>query len=388
RNPENFFAETEQVAFHVGHVVPGIDFTNDPLLQGRLFSYTDTQLIRLGGPNFHEIPINRPVVPVHNNQRDGFMRQTINVGKSSYGPNSIANNDPQQVKAADGGFNSYNERIDARKIRARSKSFFDHFSQAKLFFHSQSEFEQNHIIDALSFELGKVKTVTIRERMLGILAQIDTDLAKTVAANLGITTLPKPAQMLNHSIPADGDPKDYQPIIKEPSLKKSAALSMADTIKDTIKSRKIAFLIADGVDVVSVNEMKKALEDQQAAVELIAPKLGTIQGLKNQSLAADESFLTAASVLYDAVFIPSGDKSIAALSQEPDAIHFINQAFKHCKAIAIADPASALLDKTQLKGAKDAGLLIGNKDNLVKDFITAIAQHRVWEREKARKIPA
>ncbi|RZL02872.1 MAG: catalase, partial [Pedobacter sp.] len=327
RNPENFFAETEQVAFHVGHVVPGIDFTNDPLLQGRLFSYTDTQLIRLGGPNFHEIPINRPIVPVHNNHRDGFMRQTINRGKSSYGPNSIANNDPQQVKIADGGFSSHNERIDARKIRARSKSFFDHFSQAKLFYHSQSVFEQNHIIDALSFELGKVKTVAIRERMVGILMQIDQDLAKTVAANLGITSLPKPASILNHSIPADGDPKDYQPIVKKPSLKKSEALSMANTIKDTIKSRKIAFLIADGVDVASVNEMKKALEDKKATVELIAPKLGLIEGLKNQSLTADESFLTAASVLYDAVFIPSGDKSMVMLSQEPDAIHFINQAF-------------------------------------------------------------
>jgi len=388
RNPENFFAETEQVAFHVGHVVPGIDFTNDPLLQGRLFSYTDTQLIRLGGPNFHEIPINRPVVPVHNNQRDGFMRQTINVGKSSYGPNTIANNDPQQVKAADGGFTSYNERIDARKIRARSKSFFDHFSQAKLFYNSQSKFEQNHITDALSFELGKVKTVVIRERMLGILAQIDADLAKTVASNLGITNLPKPAEILNHSIPADGNPKDFQPIYKEASLKKSPALSMADTVKDTIKSRKIAFLIADGVDMTSLNEMKKALEDEQATVELIAPKLGAIKGMKNEELPADESFLTAASVLYDAVFVPSGEKSMAALSQEPDAIHFINEAYKHCKAIAFADNSSALLDKTQLKGAKDPGLLIGSKGNLVKDFITAIAKHRVWERENARKIPA
>ncbi|KKX52172.1 hypothetical protein L950_0201340 [Sphingobacterium sp. IITKGP-BTPF85] len=142
RNPDNFFAETEQVAFHVGNVVPGIDFTNDPLLQGRLFSYTDTQLIRLGGPNFHEIPINRPIVPVYNNQRDGFMRQTINRGKVSYGPNSLGNNDPQQVKEADGGFTSYEERIDAKKVRSRSKSFLDHFSQARLFFYSQSEPEK------------------------------------------------------------------------------------------------------------------------------------------------------------------------------------------------------------------------------------------------------
>ncbi|RYG28026.1 MAG: catalase, partial [Chitinophagaceae bacterium] len=186
RNPDNFFSETEQVAFHVGHVVPGIDFTNDPLLQGRLFSYTDTQLIRLGGPNFHEIPINRPVVPVHNNQRDGYMRQTINRGKTSYGPNGIAANDPKQAKASEGGFVSYNERIDARKIRARSRSFFDHFSQARLFFNSQSDAEKNHIIDALSFELGKVKGVEIRSRMLALLAQIDKGLAAEIAFALGL----------------------------------------------------------------------------------------------------------------------------------------------------------------------------------------------------------
>ncbi len=161
RNPDNFFAETEQVAFHIGNIVPGIDFTNDPLLQGRLFSYTDTQLIRLGGPNFHEIPINRPICPSHNNQRDGFMRQRIDRGKTSYGPNSLGNNDPAQVGEADGGFKSYQERIDARKVRARSDSFRDHFSQARLFYNSQSEPEKNHLVDAFSFELGKVKAVSV-----------------------------------------------------------------------------------------------------------------------------------------------------------------------------------------------------------------------------------
>ena len=155
RNPDNFFAETEQVAFHPGHIVPGIDFTNDPLLQGRLFSYTDTQLSRLGSPNFHEIPINRPIAPVHNNQRDGHMRQTINRGKVAYDPNTMANGCPFQAKMIEGGFASYAEKIDAKKIRGRSPSFFDHFSQATLFFHSQSEAEQNHIVNALSFELGK-----------------------------------------------------------------------------------------------------------------------------------------------------------------------------------------------------------------------------------------
>lgn len=392
RNPDNFFAETEQVAFHVGHVVPGIDFTNDPLLQGRLFSYTDTQLIRLGGPNFHEIPINRPIVPVHNNQRDGHMRQTINVGKASYGPNSTGNNDPQQVKASDGGFTSHTERIDAKKIRARSRSFFDHFSQAKLFYRSQSKPEQSHIINALSFELGKVKTIAIRARMLSVLQQIDTDLAKQVAANLGLTLSGKP-QQLNFSVPADGDPKDFQPIQKEPAVANSPALSMAGTIKNTIKTRKIAFLVADGVDPSSVQNMKKALEAQGATIEIIAPKLGSISAGK-EKMEAQESLLTTASVFYDAVFVPTGKKSIDTLALQPEAIHFLNEAYKHCKAIALAGEAEALLAHTYFgRDAKndkstDAALLFGDSAKMTDQFISAIAQHRNWEREKARKVPA
>ena len=244
RNPENFFAETEQVAFHVGHIVPGIDFSNDPLLQGRLFSYTDTQLIRLGGPNFHEIPINRPVVPVHNNQRDGFMRQQINKGRVSYNPNSLASGCPFQAKMAEGGFNSFAEKIDAKKIRERSQSFFDHFSQARLFFNSQSDHEKNHIVDALSFELGKVETEAIRVRMLGILSQVDKGLATQVAYNLGLHVPKKPEQPMNHSIPADGDPMKFQPIKVESSLKSSAALSMENTVKDSIKTRQVAILFS------------------------------------------------------------------------------------------------------------------------------------------------
>ncbi|WP_199119774.1 catalase [Pedobacter sp. ASV28] len=392
RNPDNFFAETEQVAFHVGHVVPGIDFTNDPLLQGRLFSYTDTQLIRLGGPNFHEIPINRPIVPVHNNQRDGHMRQTINVGKASYGPNSTGNNDPQQVKASDGGFTSHTERIDAKKIRARSRSFFDHFSQAKLFYRSQSKPEQSHIVNALSFELGKVKTIAIRARMLSVLQQIDTDLAKQVAANLGLTLSGKP-QQLNFSVPADGDPKDFQPIQKEPAVANSPALSMAGTIKNTIRTRKIAFLVADGVDPSSVQDMKKALEAQGATIEIIAPKLGSISAGK-EKMEAQESLLTTASVFYDAVFVPAGKKSIDTLALQPEAIHFLNEAYKHCKAIALAGEAEALLAHTYFgRDAKndkstDAALLFGDSAKMADQFISAIAQHRNWEREKARKVPA
>ncbi|TKC06229.1 catalase HPII [Pedobacter frigoris] len=388
RNPDNFFAETEQVAFHVGHIVPGIDFSNDPLMQGRLFSYTDTQLIRLGGPNFHEIPINRPVVPVHNNQRDGYMRQTINRGKTSYGPNSLGHNDPQQVKAADGGFTSYQERIDAKKVRARSKSFFDHFSQANLFFNSQSQPEKNHITDALSFELGKVKTVAIRERMLGILKLIDQKLAGDVAFALGLKVPEKPERPINHSIPADGKPEDYDSLIVKSSLKSSSALSMANTIKDTIKTRKIAFLAADGVNGATLNAVKKALTAEGAVVEVIAPKLGELTAADGTKIPVDQSFLTAASVLYDAVYVPGGDKSVAAIAAEANAVHFLNEAFKHCKAIAADQDAKAVLDATYFGSAKQPGLVIGDAKKLIDEFIVAIAQHRVWEREKPRQVPA
>lgn len=399
RNPDNFFAETEQVAFHVGHIVPGIDFTNDPLLQGRLFSYTDTQLIRLGGPNFHEIPINRPVVPIHNNQRDGYMRQTINRGKVSYGPNSLGANDPAQAKAAEGGFTSYNERIDARKVRQRSKSFFDHFSQARLFLNSQSDPEKNHIIDAFSFELGKVKTVEIRERMIGVLSLVDKNLATAVAYELGLSVPQMPEQPINKSFPADANPDDYQPFQVDSTVAVSQALSMANTIKDTIKSRKIAILAADGVNETSVSKVKSALFAEGAVVEIIAPRLGFIIGEKDGKIPVNHTFLTAASVFYDAVYVPGGTNSVATLEAEADAVHFLNEAFKHCKAIAADTQALQVLGATYFykklpdqfsdEAVREEGIIVHeNPSDLAQKFISAISLHRFWEREKPRKVPA
>jgi catalase len=399
RNPDNFFAETEQSAFHVGHVVPGIDFTNDPLLQGRLFSYTDTQLLRLGGPNFQEIPINRPIVPVRNNQRDGFMRQTINRGKSSYNPNTIGSGFPVQAKASEGGFTSYPERIDARKIRARSKSFRDHFSQAKLFFNSQSDPEKNHIVDAFSFELGKVKSVEIRERMLGILSLIDKGLAAEVAFALRMHVPQDPALPLNHSIPADGDAADYDSIMAESTVAISDALSMAHTVKDNIKTRKIAFLAADGVDEVSLTTVKDALTAAGAVVEVIAPRLNYIVAENDAQIPVDHSFLTAASVFYDAVYVPGGTNSVATIEADADAVHFLNEAFKHCKAIAADAGAMQVLEATYFAKKLPAeysdatvineGLIVGEEAEILADkFILAISQHRFWDREKPKKVPA
>ena len=327
KNPDNFFAETEQVAFNPGHLIPGIDISNDPLLQGRLFSYSDTQLSRLGSHNFQEIPINRPVCPVHNNQRDGHMRQTINTGRVSYEPNTLGGGCPFQAKASEGGFTSFPERIDSHKIRIRSKSFLDHFSQAKLFFNSQSDAEKNHLIDALCFELGKVETAAIRERMVKLLSYVDMKLAAPVAVYLGITIPKDPGGLLNGSFPADADPATYQPVMVKSSIEKSEALSMANTVKNTIDTRRIAILVADGVDDNSLQGMKNALEAEGGMVDLIAPKLGAVSSESDTEFAITKSFLTTASVLYDAVYIPGGTNSVATLAGEPDAIHFLNEAF-------------------------------------------------------------
>lgn len=392
RNPDNYFAETEQVAFHPGHLVPGIDFSNDPLLQGRLFSYTDTQLSRLGSPNFHEIPINRSINTVHNNQRDGHMRQQINKDKTSYHPNSLGGGCPFQAKAAEGGFTSYAERIDAKKVRARSQSFFDHFSQAALFYNSQSEPEKNHLTDALRFELSKVETVEIRVRMLGLLNQIDATLAKNVADELGLAVPKKPEQPVNHSIPSDGNPLKFQPKMVDQRIQSSAALSMANTIKDSIKTRKIAILAAPGVNRNSLQQMKNALTSAGAVVEVIAPKLGEIAAEKGAPVKVDKNLRTVASVLYDAVYVPGGKKSIDALSNEADAIHFVDQAYKHCKAISVDADTEAFIAKTSigslLKEQKQLPGFISGDGGLPKQFIKAIASHRFWEREKMTLVPA
>ncbi|HEX7174529.1 MAG TPA: catalase HPII [Pyrinomonadaceae bacterium] len=401
RNPDNFFAETEQVAFHPGHIVPGIDFTNDPLLQGRLFSYTDTQLKRLGSPNFHEIPINRSVAPVHNNQRDAHMRQTINVGRVAYEPNTLGGGCPFQAGADAGGFTSYAEKIDARKVRARSESFFDHFSQATLFYNSQSAPEQEHIVNALRFELGKVETPAIRERMVYVLTHIDKTLAGRVAEGLGIKVPVRIDTPLNMSVPADGDPKKFQPKREVKEVGSSPALSMANTVKDTVKTRKVAFLAADGFDDDALAAMKKALAGAGAQVKIVAPRLGFLKGSGGAEVKIDFSFLTCASVLFDAVYIAGGEKSAAALKGEVDAIHFVNEAFKHCKAIAATGAGVEVLRASSIGAGKadsgggkvvsDEGVVTGQDTQAGKaaaEFIKAIAQHRHWSREAKAQVPA
>jgi catalase len=299
----------------------------------------------------------------------------------------------------EGGFTSYAERIDAKKIRERSPSFFDHFSQARLFFNSQSEPEKNHIVDALRFELGKVETVAIRQRMLVILAHVDKGLANEVAYGLGLSIPKELDQHLNQSIPADGNPEDYQPINKDSSLTKSKALSMANTIKDSIRTRKVAILAADGVDEKSLSTIQDTLLAEGAVVEVIAPKLGFIVSENDAKIPVKKSFFTAASVFYDAVYVPAGVNSAATLEAEATAVHFLNEAYKHCKTIAADEGARQVLEATYFANklpeddsdetALREGVIINaNLNKLSSQFIKGISLHRYWEREKPRRVPA
>lgn len=387
RNPDNFFAETEQVAFHPGHIVPGIDFSNDPLLQGRLFSYTDTQLSRLGSPNFHEIPINRPVNPVHNNQRDAHMRMTVNTGNTAYFPNTLGGGCPHLAKMAEGGFTSYEEKIDARKVRDRSKSFSDHFSQPALFYRSLKDWEKTHLTNAYIFELGKCTHDAIKSRMLWLLNQINGDLAKNVADGLGLKIPENVEKPVNQNIGADADPKKYEPAKANNYLERSDALSQEHIHTNTISTRKIAVLVADGFSMKQFNAMCSLLEKQEAVVALIAPHGGSVLCDEGMEHTVTHSLLTTESVLFDALYLPGGKKSVDALKKEGKVIKFINESVKYCKAVAFDGEAEELMNGSEAKNFKDDDSIFLN--GKPEDFVQAIAQHRNWKREeKAQYIPA
>ncbi|KAF1054643.1 MAG: Catalase HPII [Stenotrophomonas maltophilia] len=367
RNPDNFFAETEQVAFCVGNIVPGIDFSNDPLLQGRLFSYSDTQLLRLGGPNFNEIPINRPVCPFHNLQRDAPHRQRIDRGRASYEPNSIDGNWPRETPpaASGGGFVSYAEPLDGHKQRVRAQSFADHFSQAALFWHSLSAAEQDHLVAACTFELSKVERAYIREREVReILANIDAELAQRVGANLGID-------------PGAGDERK----VRRPAAG-SPALSQMNLLPDTIRARQVAILLASGARAADIAALKKALEGEGARVKLLAAALAPLSSAEGDTLVADATISGSPSVTFDAVVVPGGADVAHALGADGNARHFLLQAYKHLKPIALAGDAAVLVGALGLQA--DAGLLTGKDGKaLAKPLLQALLQHRVWAREAA-----
>ena len=390
RNPDNYFAETEQVAFHAGHVVPGIDFSNDPLLQGRLFSYTDTQLLRLGGPNFHELPINRPIASLHNNQRDGLGRQTINKGRTSYAPNTLSGGCPMQAGADMAGFASHADAMQGAKGRAKSEKFRDHFSQAKMFYESMADWEQEHIVNALRFELGKLQSPAVTIRMLGMLAQIHVPLSCCVADGLGI---PMPVNIelpLNRNMPAGAKIPDYESLPVAHTVDPSPALSMAHQAPRGIRTRQVAILAADGVDDASLLLMQAALTRAGAGSKVIAPRGGDLLGLSGALIPVDHSLLTTSSVMFDAVYIAGGAKSASILKHKPEAMHFIREAFRHCKSIAATGEGCELVERffaAEVPTATtpgDPGIVLGpteSTDSIATDFINAIAQHRHWHRE-------
>jgi catalase len=390
RNPQNFFAETEQVAFHLGNLVPGIEVTNDPLLQARLFSYVDTQLTRLGGPNFAEIPINRPIVPVANHQQDGFHRDTINTGNANYHPNSIGSGCP--FLAGGAGFVHREEKLHGSNTRVRSESFRDHFSQATLFVASQSPAERLHLTEALRFELGKVNRKPIRARMLGILREIDPELAAAVSAGIGVAVPDGPVQVP----PGTSAPGRRG---TNGGITVSPALSLDNQPRASIATRKIAMLVAEGFDGAAAEVVRKALVGQGAIVDVIAPVLGAIAPDNGPAVEADKTYRTAASVFYDAVFVPGGEASVAELEGNGDAVHFLQEAYKHCKAVAALGEAVDLLALAELEeitiagddNADDARAVVSDlgvvtaRDAtaaaaLAGDFVVAIARHRHWER--------
>lgn len=369
RNTDNFFAETEQIAFHPGHLVKGIDFTNDPLLQGRLFSYTDTQLSRLGGPNFNEIPINRPMCPVHNNQRDGMHRMTINRGATAYHKNSIAGNSPAP---SPDGYRHYQEKVDGRVVQERSDSFKDHYSQATLFWNSMSEVEKAHIVSAFQFELGKVKDKAIRQRAVDMFANVSRRLAAEIADAIGATS-PLEAKGTDGAVPAGGkmDPGGMGGA--------SPALSMMNSVK-TARTRKVAVLAGDGFCGPEVRATMEALRAAGARPEVVSLKLGTLSGDDGSPLEAAHSFLTSDSVLFDAVYVAGGAVSIGMLAKDKRSANFLQEAFQHYKAIGFAKPEEAepLLQLAGLP-AEGPGLVSGG-DDFGKALSEAVAAHRHWER--------
>ena len=357
RWPDNFFAETEQVAMHVGHLVPGIEFSDDPLLAGRIFSYTDTQLKRLGGPNFHELEINRPKCPMHNFQRDGMARMQVNKGRLNYEPNSL---DDGNIRETARGFVTHPSEISGAKVRERSETFADHYSQARMFFRSQTPVEQRHIIAAITFELSKVEALAIRTRVLGHLDLIDADLGAKVADGLGMV----------------GQADTIEPAREPIELPPSPALSILANAHATLDGRKVGVLISDGFDASVVEKLRMAVVKAGAMFELVAPKVGATRAADGSEVAADHRVDGGPSVIFDAVAVVLGDSLVAS----PPAVQWVADAFVHCKVIGMVAGAQPLLDAARVTA--DEGVV--DLARGAAGFIETAKRGRIWAREEAQ----
>ena len=378
RNPDNFFAETEQVAFCTAHVVPGIDFTNDPLLMGRIHSYVDTQISRLGGANFHEIPINAPIAQVHNNQRDGMHRQAVNRGRVSYEPNSLGGGCPFQAGAS--GFVSFPEPMEAgaHKVRGKAERFADHDTQATLFWKSQTPVEQTHIINAFRFELSKVQTPAIRERMVSGLMNVAPELAEAVAKGLGFTGMP------------EAMPKVLKKNVR-PEVAESPTLSLFARPGDGgIRTRRVAILVADGVKSRPLVALASRLAADGAVPRFVGPRLGRVTAAGGDSIEIDVPVAAAPSVVFDAVVLPDGEAAVKALAADGRMLEFLKDQYRHCKPILILGAGTELIAKAGItvtlpSGKPDTGLVVvaasESGDKAFDAFKKAIAAHRHFARE-------
>jgi len=376
RNPDNFFAETEQVAFCTQHVVPGIDFTNDPLLQGRNFSYLDTQLSRLGGPNFHAIPINASVAKVQNNQRDGFHQHAIHRGRVNYEPNSLGGGCPFQAGAK--GFASFLEKMPAaepQKLRAKPAKFADHYTQARLFWASQSAVEKAHIVRAFRFELGRVQTQGIRARMVSLLRSVDDALAGAVAGELGME--------LPEAMPA------VVPALAKPEVSVSPPLSLFARPGDgRILGRRIALLVADGIAYEVASGLYAAIAAAGAVPRWVGARLGVVKTKDGHELPVEVTMEAAPSVLFDAVVLPPGADAASMLVTDALAVEFVQLQYRHCKPMLVPASSVPLLDAAGVvlpsDRSRDSGLLLASDEDLAgvaERFIRAIGRHRAWERQ-------
>ncbi len=367
RNPDNFFAETEQVAFCTAHVVPGIDFSNDPLLAGRHHSYIDTQITRLGGPNFHEIPINSSIAQMHNNQRDGFHRQAIPRGRVNYEPNSLGGGCPFQAGLA--GFRSFPAPVAEDKVRGKPEKFADHYSQATLFWKSQTPVEQDHIIGAFRFELSRVQTQAIRERVVSMLVNVDPALADGVAFGLGIKTPSPMARALDLDV--------------HPEVAVSQALSMFARPGDgSVRGSRVALLVADGVSGGRILAVHRALADAGATPRFIAPRLGRVATDDDIALHAETSLEAMPSVLFDAVVVAGGAAG-DLLSKFGQAVEFVRDQYRHCKPMLILGEGRKVLKAARVpEGKEDKGLVLESEHKgHVEAFLGALGKRRHFERE-------
>ena len=364
---DNFFKETEQVAFCTQNIVPGIDFSNDPLLQGRNFSYLDTQLKRLGGPNFTHLPINAPKCPVHTFQQDGHMAWVNPTNRVNYEPNSWGANMGGPREAPGKSFSSYPSEEQGPKLRVRAEKFADHYSQARQFYISQTKVEQNHIAEAFVFELSKVQTVAIRARMVSHLLNVDRDLAEKVARDLALRNMPKPAQAAR------------PPLLE---LKESPALSILRNGPSNFVGRKVGALISDGVDVDLLKRVKNALEEEGALLELIAPVVGGVEASDGSWIEADQKIDGGPSVLYDAVALLVSEAAAESLAKESTARDFVSDAFAHLKFIAYARSAAPLMRKAVGNDDLDDGFIELEDVSDVDKFIKTCRKLRFWERAR------